>query len=88
MPCYLSYLDDGTRAWLTGNLGPHCGDHECFDVAEYRCDWKTRDGRTCDALLCRAHAFEVREEVHCCPGHELLWRKRREQHATQEAREP
>lgn len=65
----------GGRAFLCGELGPHCAEPGCADVGTTLCDFPVSDGKTCDRPLCRAHAFEAAPEVHYCLGHELQWRE-------------
>ena len=78
MPCYMIHLKDGGKAFLCGELGPHCSDANCGDVGTFLCDFPVSDGKTCEAPLCRGHAFEAAPNVHYCPGHALLWREFRE----------
>lgn len=75
MPCYTIHLKDGGHAFICGNLGPHCSDANCGDVGSFLCDFPVSDGKTCDAYICRSHAFEVAPGIHYCPGHTLMWRE-------------
>lgn len=43
--------------------------HRCADLSAYLCDWPTGSGRTCDAALCEAHAWEISTNRHLCPVH-------------------
>lgn len=74
MPCYTIQLGNGDKAFLCGDLGPHCGDSTCGDVGEYLCDFPVSNGKTCDMPVCHGHAFEVATELHYCPAHTTMWR--------------
>ena len=41
----------------------------CGAISGFYCDWPAGGGRTCDAALCEAHAFEVGKNRHYCPAH-------------------
>lgn len=73
MPCYQVQLKDGSKGFLCGDLGPHCGDHRCSDVGENLCDFPVSDGKTCDLVICHAHSFEVAPDMHYCPAHTVMW---------------
>jgi len=75
MPCYIISMKGGGKAFLCGDLGPHCADHNCADVGTLLCDYPVGDGKTCDMYLCDGHAFEVAPNIHYCPGHALMWRE-------------
>jgi hypothetical protein len=72
MALYIIDLPGG-RAFLCGELGPHCAAPCCADVSGFLCDFPVGDDKTCDRPLCRSHAFEAAPGVHYCPGHELQW---------------
>lgn len=73
MPCYTIKLKDGTRAFLHGDLGPHC--RHCGDVGALLCDYPVGDGKTCDAPLCDAHGREIAPDTHYCPAHLKEWQR-------------
>ena len=68
----------GGKAFLCGDLGPHCADPGCGDVGTLLCDFPVSDGKTCDAPICDLHAFNVAPEIDYCPGHALMWREFKE----------
>ena len=76
--CYTIHMNGGGKAFLCGDLGPHCGDANCGDVGTLLCDFPVSNGKTCDMPLCDAHAFEAAPEIHYCHGHALMWREFRE----------
>lgn len=78
MTCYVIHLGNGDKAFLCGDLGPHCGDAKCMDLGANLCDFPVSDGKTCDMPLCHGHAFEAAPGVHYCPGHALMWREFRD----------
>ncbi len=78
MPCYLTRLENGSTAFLCGELGPHCGDSNCADVGENLCDFPVGGDRTCDMPLCHGHSFEVAPNLHYCPAHTTMWREFKE----------
>jgi len=78
MPCYIMHMSNGGMAFLCGDLGPHCSDAKCEDVGTFLCDYPVGDDKTCDAYLCKHHAFEVAPNIHYCPGHALMWREFKE----------
>lgn len=41
---------------------------------EFQCDWPMGNDKTCDAYLCRSHAYEVGDDVHLCPAHFEAWK--------------
>lgn len=41
----------------------------CGGMPSFLCDWPFGRGRTCDAALCEAHAFQVAINKHYCPAH-------------------
>lgn len=41
---------------------------------EFQCDWPLENGKTCDAWLCRSHAYVVGDDVHLCPAHFEAWK--------------
>ena len=76
MPCYIIKMKSGAKAFMCGDIGPHCS--HCADVGEYLCDYPVGDGKTCDASLCENHASEAAPNIHYCPGHALMWNEFRE----------
>ena len=48
---------------------------DCGVQSEYLCDYPVGNGKTCDALLCEIHAYEVADNVHYCKGHYEEWKK-------------
>jgi len=51
----------------------------CGRPADYQCDWKMGEGKTCDAYICANHAKEVATNKHMCPFHQHAyehWKKR------------
>lgn len=74
MPCEPHVMPDGTRALFCGRASkrePPCRD--CDRESVYLCDHPIgRQGRTCSAPLCPAHAYETPGELadrHLCPTH-------------------
>ena len=41
----------------------------CGGISGFQCDWPVGDGRTCDANLCEAHAWQLGRNRHLCPTH-------------------
>lgn len=41
----------------------------CGAIGEYACDFPIGDGRTCDAVLCSKHAYQVGPNTHFCEFH-------------------
>ena len=78
MPCYQIHMEGGGKAFLCGDLGPHCGDSQCADVGENLCDYPVGDSRTCDMPICHGHSFEVAPNMHYCPAHTTMWREFKE----------
>lgn len=78
MPCYLSHTKSGDRMFICGKLGLHCAAEKCADVSGFLCDYPVGEGKTCDLPLCDSHAYEVAPNVHCCPGHLILWKEFRD----------
>ena len=73
MACYTIHLKGGGKAFLCGDLGPHCADSNCGDVGAFLCDYPVGENRTCDLHICNGHAFEVAPNMHYCPGHTTMW---------------
>ena len=75
MPCYIHKDTYGNHIFICGSkdLGPRC--RECSDLGDYLCDYPVGNEKTCDAPLCREHAFEVAEDTHYCPAHFAEWSK-------------
>lgn len=71
MPLYIIPMKDGGRAYLRGDLGPHCA--HCADVGTLLCDYPVGDGKTCDQALCEIHATELGTNLHYCPAHMEMW---------------
>lgn len=70
--------DDYWREHATnGMLEPieYCSEGNCLEWRGdmYQCDWPMGRGKTCDAILCDDHAFQIAEEKHLCPIHRAIF---------------
>lgn len=76
MPCQHVRFADGTSAILCGGRQPvkKC---RCGAKATKLCDWKTGNGKTCDAPLCASCSTAPAPEKDLCPEHAAQWEKMR-----------
>ena len=78
MPCYIEDGPFNGPIFMCGQLGPHCAAQGCLASADYQCDYPVgKRGRLCNLPLCPSHAYEVKENIHYCPEHLVLWEKLR-----------
>lgn len=75
MPCYRVPMKDGGKAFLCGDLGPHCTNERCEDVGGFLCDYPVGRDKTCDLALCESHAYEISPDLHYCHAHMAMWSK-------------
>lgn len=52
-----------------------CEDAGCWRAADYQCDWKIGDGKTCDKYVCIMHADPVGDDKHLCPEHQKAYKE-------------
>jgi hypothetical protein len=52
------------KVWIDGK------EQLCAAMSGFLCDWPDGGGRTCDAPLCEAHAYQVGTNRHYCPAHQ------------------
>lgn len=75
MPCQHVKLPGGGTAIVCGprQRVPKC---KCGSGrgADLLCDWKTDEGKTCDAKICEACATKPAEDKDLCPAHAEAWK--------------
>ncbi|WP_227242479.1 hypothetical protein [Paraburkholderia caribensis] len=74
MPCTPFRFPDGTRGIVCtrGRKRVHrCSVDGCNAPSGFQCDFRTRQGKTCDRHLCAVHAHQIGSDVHLCPTHML-----------------
>jgi hypothetical protein len=79
MACETIKLGDGTTAIMCmrgGRARASC--RWCSKPSTKLCDYPLRAakaGKTCDALICDQHAYEVGPDRHFCPPHREMWER-------------
>lgn len=76
MACYITTMPDGTKLFMTGELGNHCAD--CADVGDYLCDYPVGNDKTCDRSMCENHSTIIAPSIHYCEAHYKEYDKFRE----------